>query len=311
MTMDNNLQRYSDPTVVDHYEKAAGLEPCEEIIFDHWLKPGMAILDIGVGGGRTAPRLSQLSSRYVGIDYAEGMVAACKRRFPHLDFRHGDATDLGEFRDGEFDAVVFSFNGIDCIPELAGRARAMSEAARVLRPGGVFIVSSSQRALPGGLAATEHGAGRRDPPAHRLFALRHLPPRGARPADRNLLARERLCARPRPWRSRSLQRDAARNDEAARGRRLRGGRDRRQPRSVFGAFQRHAVVLLRVPKGGLSPHRLIPRRRQELRGAEDIDKPPPPGYCITASARRFRRVFVFARSSGGGDSRSQTVRTKR
>jgi len=142
MTMDNNLQRYSDPTVVDHYEKAAGLEPCEEIVFDHWLKPGMAILDIGVGGGRTAPRLSQLSSRYVGIDYAEGMVAACKRRFPHLDFRHGDATDLGEFRDGEFDAVVFSFNGIDCIPELAGRARAMSEAARVLRPGGVFIVSS-------------------------------------------------------------------------------------------------------------------------------------------------------------------------
>ena len=97
MTMDNNLQRYSDPTVVDHYEKAAGLEPCEEIIFDHWLKPGMAILDIGVGGGRTAPRLSQLSSRYVGIDYAKGMVAACKRRFPHLDFRHGDATDLGEF----------------------------------------------------------------------------------------------------------------------------------------------------------------------------------------------------------------------
>ena len=25
MTMDNNLRRYSDPTVVDHYEKAAGL----------------------------------------------------------------------------------------------------------------------------------------------------------------------------------------------------------------------------------------------------------------------------------------------
>ena len=43
----------------------------------------------------------------------------------------------------------------------------------------------------------------------------------------------------------------------------------------------------------------------------DIDNPPPPGYCITASARRFRRVFVFARSLGGGDSRSQTVRTKR
>lgn len=142
MTMDNNLERYSDPTVVDHYEKVAGLQPCEEVVFDHWLKPGMAILDIGVGGGRTTPKLSQLSSRYVGIDYSEGMVTACKRRFPHLEFRHGDATNLGEFRDGEFDAVVFSFNGIDCIPEVAARARALREAARVLRPGGVFIIST-------------------------------------------------------------------------------------------------------------------------------------------------------------------------
>lgn len=137
-----NLQRYNDPKVVDQYEKAKGLQPCEAIIFGRWLKPGTTILDIGVGGGRTSPYLSQIAARYVGIDYSQGMVDACKRRFPDLDFRYGDATKLEDFGDGEFDVVVFSFNGIDNIPTLEGREQAMREAARVLKPSGVFIVST-------------------------------------------------------------------------------------------------------------------------------------------------------------------------
>lgn len=102
---------------------------------------GQAILDIGVGGGRTAPHLHAIASRYVGIDYAEEMVRRCRAQFPGLDFRRCDARDLSEFESESFDLAWFSFNGIDyAAPE--GRIRILDEVRRVLKPGGTFCFSS-------------------------------------------------------------------------------------------------------------------------------------------------------------------------
>jgi ubiquinone/menaquinone biosynthesis C-methylase UbiE len=142
MTTAGNLETFKDAKVVEYYKRAAGLRPCEAMLFERWLKNGMAILDIGVGGGRTTPYLSQRASRYVAVDYSSAMVEVCRNRFPGLDFRHCDATDLGEFGDGEFDAVVFSANGIDYIPTDARRRRCMSELCRITKSGGIVILSS-------------------------------------------------------------------------------------------------------------------------------------------------------------------------
>ncbi len=142
MTTAGKLETFKDAKVVKYYKNAAGLQPCEAMLFERWLKNGMAILDIGVGGGRTTPYLSQRASRYVGVDYSRAMVEVCRSRFPGLDFRHCDATDLGEFGDGEFDAAVFSANGIDYIPTDAGRRRCMSELRRITKSGGIVILSS-------------------------------------------------------------------------------------------------------------------------------------------------------------------------
>jgi SAM-dependent methyltransferase len=111
-------------------------------MFQRWIRSGATVLDLGVGGGRTAGPLSRIASRYVGLDYSEGMVEACRARYPRLEFRLGDATDLSQFADGLFDAVLFSFNGIDYIRADEGRAKCLSEVTRVLKPGGVFVVSS-------------------------------------------------------------------------------------------------------------------------------------------------------------------------
>ena len=54
MTTDINLKAYSDPAVVSHYAKMEKLQPCEELIFQRWIRPGATVLDLGVGGGRTA-----------------------------------------------------------------------------------------------------------------------------------------------------------------------------------------------------------------------------------------------------------------
>jgi SAM-dependent methyltransferase len=140
--MSENVKKYNEAEVVAYYEQLTGLQPCEEYMFRQHLREGMDILDMGVGGGRTTPYLSRLAGSYVGADYSEGMVVACKKAWPEKDFRHCDATDMREFASASMDAVVFSFNGIDYIPSDAGRARALSEISRVLRPGGVFIFSS-------------------------------------------------------------------------------------------------------------------------------------------------------------------------
>jgi SAM-dependent methyltransferase len=149
LAADGNLERYNTPTVVSHYEQARGLQACEQYLFDRYITPRMTILDVGVGGGRTTEYLSRIASRYVGVDYSRAMIDSCRRNWPTLEFYHCDASDMAQFANDAFDAVVFSFNGIDCIRTDQGRARCFAEVARVLKSGGVFLFSSHNARLLG------------------------------------------------------------------------------------------------------------------------------------------------------------------
>lgn len=137
-----NLRTYRVPEVASHYAALNYLTACEQLLFRTHIKPGMAVLDLGVGGGRTTPYLSRVASRYVGVDYSEAMVFACRRKFPNLDFMLADASDLTVFADASFDAIVFSFNGMDCLVPDENRLRCLRECWRVLRPTGVLVFSS-------------------------------------------------------------------------------------------------------------------------------------------------------------------------
>lgn len=149
MSVDQNYSKYMSDEVVEFYKKQTELQDCEAHLFQQWLKPGMSILDIGVGGGRTTPALSSIAGRYVGADYSQAMVDTCQAKWPDLSFMFCDATDMAAFRDGEFDAVVFSFNGIDVIRSDEARGRCLSETARVLKDGGIFIFSSHNASILG------------------------------------------------------------------------------------------------------------------------------------------------------------------
>ncbi|MBI2677656.1 MAG: class I SAM-dependent methyltransferase [Candidatus Koribacter versatilis] len=133
---------YSDPSTVEFYSSYDTLTPAEQHLFATYVPPRSRVLDLGVGGGRTTKVLAESAAIYVGVDLEPRMVEACRSQFPHLDFHALDASDLSQFRDGSFDAVVFSFNGLDCLPTEALRQRCIAECARVLREGGVFIVST-------------------------------------------------------------------------------------------------------------------------------------------------------------------------
>lgn len=140
--LDTSLHVYDTPEVAAHYAALDYLTPCEKALFEVFLKQGDAILDLGVGGGRTTAYLSRLASRYVGVDYAPKMVASCQRKFPQLEFLVADATNLALLGAGNFDSVVMAFNGMDYLVPGHSRRRCLAEIHRVLKRDGVFIFSS-------------------------------------------------------------------------------------------------------------------------------------------------------------------------
>src|SRR5437764_310137 len=137
-----NRQVYNAPDVAQHYARLAYLSLCEKLLFQTYIRPGMAILDVGVGGGRTTPYLSSMASRYVGIDYAEEMIRACRKKFPGLDFKAVQADELSCFADASFDVVVMAFNTIDYVLPDSVRMHCIQECRRILRSGGLLIFSS-------------------------------------------------------------------------------------------------------------------------------------------------------------------------
>ncbi len=139
-----NLAVWGDPHALQSYGTAEGFcDRGEQAIYEH-LRARLseeAILDLGVGGGRTVPLLAPLARRYVALDYTPHMAEACRRRFPSIDVSVGDARDLSRFPAHSFGLVTFSFNGIDAVDH-AGRAQVLREVHRVLRPGGLFWFST-------------------------------------------------------------------------------------------------------------------------------------------------------------------------
>ncbi|HUM04115.1 MAG TPA: class I SAM-dependent methyltransferase [Terriglobales bacterium] len=135
------LSVHNTPEVASYYAAMRFISPCEKLLFDRYIPAGAAVLDLGVGGGRTTAYLAPQASRYVGVDYAEEMVRVCREKFPEFEFQQADASDLSRFRPAEFDVVLMAFNGIDSL-SAEGRNRCFAECFRLLRSGGTLIFSS-------------------------------------------------------------------------------------------------------------------------------------------------------------------------
>ncbi|OLC69681.1 MAG: hypothetical protein AUH78_23125 [Gemmatimonadetes bacterium 13_1_40CM_4_69_8] len=138
---------YRLASVAAEYARQSDLHPPEAAILRLMLPhlPAARMLDLGVGGGRTTLHFAKWAREYVGADYSDSMIEACRRRFAtyphHVSFTVCDARSMEMFASGSFDFILFSFNGIDYVSH-EDRLRILKEIRRVGTPGGWFGFSS-------------------------------------------------------------------------------------------------------------------------------------------------------------------------
>lgn len=104
-------------------------------------------LEVGCGGGLIARQVFDAVGRemkidYTGVDLSHDALRVAKTYCPEGHFQAGDAEDL-RFPNQSFDVVI----AMDLLEHVQNPGQVIAEAARVLRPGGLFFFHTFNRNL--------------------------------------------------------------------------------------------------------------------------------------------------------------------
>ena len=115
----------------------------DEIVARAALRGHERVLDVGTGAGHTALALARGAREVVALDLTEEMLAqaaglARERGLANVWFKRGRA-EARPFPDASFDVVTSRL----CAHHYADAAAATREAARVLKPGGQYLLVDS------------------------------------------------------------------------------------------------------------------------------------------------------------------------
>ena len=111
------------------------------------------VLDIGCGAGLISNKLAIDGYEMFGIDQSASSVAVAERHAPKgskVHYTAGNAFEL-PYEDNSFDAVML----LDFLEHVEEPGRAIREASRVLKPGGIILFYTFNRTFIAGLLAVK------------------------------------------------------------------------------------------------------------------------------------------------------------
>ncbi len=118
--------------------------PIEALIREAGLLPDTQVLELGIGTGRIAIPLAEKIGHVAGIDLSIPMMEALQEKIAgtarRIDLAQADALHL-PFPDNYFDAIY----AVHVLHLVSNWPDAVTEARRVLKPGGHFFVSWHRR----------------------------------------------------------------------------------------------------------------------------------------------------------------------
>jgi len=103
---------------------------------------GRSVLDIACGEGYGCDLMTQVAAQVIGIDIDHGAIEMAQQRYsrPNLQFKEGSASAI-PVDDGSVDVVV----SFETLEHLVDQDAFWSEIRRVLKTGGILVISSPNR----------------------------------------------------------------------------------------------------------------------------------------------------------------------
>lgn len=106
-----------------------------------YAKKGAKVLEIGAGTGRYSIALAKAGYEVTSVELVEHNLEVLKKNsedIPNIQSFQGDALDLSRFADNSFD-ITLLFGPLYHLYEPKDVQKAISEAIRVTKPGGVIL----------------------------------------------------------------------------------------------------------------------------------------------------------------------------
>ncbi|MFC2040945.1 class I SAM-dependent methyltransferase [Chloroflexota bacterium] len=119
------------------------LETIQAKVAYRWIPESCGkILEIGCSSGYFTRRLLDKAQEVHGIDINEKHIQMARSKYPEIDFRVSTATHL-PYEDNLFDVLVM----LEVYEHIEDERKVIEEIFRVLKPGGVLILSTPNRGI--------------------------------------------------------------------------------------------------------------------------------------------------------------------